>query len=301
VAFNSAFNVENVTLTAFLEDQGAQQAAIDATAESMPGVLPEQVSIANVTDSPGNSGNSNAGGGNNGGGNNNQRMLADDDGGGGGSASGAAAGILIDFRVETTTEQLADYCGNCSQPAAAFQYLSTALSTAVNDGGYTTALRTASITLNATATLTAAAEKNSTATFAYSSWVTTPSPSAQPSAVNIAGVASAVVESEFAPLIGSLAAAVVVIAGVVLYFKPHLRAQLGSTVRESLSKGMELKGLSGEYAGGSSSSSSSSAKDRLEVLNAVVERGVCNPMCHHMDVESPVHREFLKNASLAEA
>jgi hypothetical protein len=281
IAFNSALSVENVTAAAFVEDESAQQAAIEATADSMPGVLAEQVSITNVTDMSGGA----------------RRLAGDGDVG----EAVLVNGIVIDFFIETTTEQLAQFCVDCGNSTVdAYSYLSGSLAQAVNDGAYSQYLRAASVALNATATLSAVAEANSTQTSPYTAWVTTPSPSTSPTAISVLGAASTLAQSDEAPLIGSLAGVAVFIAVfVVFYVKPAWRKRVGDTIRDSLSGGVELR----------QSTWLPSKADMVAAEQTVSNNTVRNPLtlcveheeqaADNADVESPMHREMQKNHAQA--
>lgn len=292
LSFNSALGVENVTVSEFLEDESAQEAAVQATADSMPGVLPEQVSIDNVTALPLQ------------GAARRDRTRARSLTGSNLDETVTSNGILIDFLVETTTEQLVSYCSNCSSAGEAFTYLTSSLTTAVNDGQFTESLHTASVALNATATMKASAEANSTETFAYSSWTTTPSPSMSLTTMNVIGTASALARNEDAPLIGSLVgASIFLIAVVVFYLKPAWREKVKDTIRDSLSGGLEMRD--------STWFPSKAAAGQGTLQECAVEQTVRNPMTIISvdpvsavgatgDVESPMHREMNKNNAQCE-
>jgi hypothetical protein len=174
IEFSATIGLNGVSSQQFNTDLAAQQAAINATASSMPGVYASQVSIASVTDTS-------------------RRMLIS------GVHRELTSSIAVTFNVSTTQAQIAAVCASCTSPTAAFSYMQTSLNTALANGTYTSTLQSVSIALGAT--VTQSVTSSTTAVYTTPVFVVTPTaaPTSKPGSNGITdgGIAGAVIGSVF--------------------------------------------------------------------------------------------------------
>jgi hypothetical protein len=207
VVFDVAIVLENVNSTAFMTDASAQLSFRTATAESMPGVFADDITILSVEAevspavSTGHALLSRA----------RQRALQI-----------TTQRSRVHSNVQVTPTQLSGFCNDCTNAQNSYDYLTVSLNTSVATGAYTASLQAASAANGASATANAVVSQPPVDS-GYSSYIATTNPTAQPSAA--AASAAAAPSGVVGGAVGGTLAFVLVASAAAYYLCIHSKGK----------------------------------------------------------------------------
>jgi hypothetical protein len=220
VVFQVAIELDNVDASSFMVDPSAQLSFRTATAESMPGVFADDIVILSVEAVSSQT---------------LAEVLA--------TASRDAAvppphlrqvrvlqittqRTRVNSQVQSSTQQLTDFCNECTDADNSYQYLTNSLNASVATGAYTTNLQAVSIANGANATAYASVTQPPVDA-GYTSFIATTNPTAQPSGVSVGAASSSdSTGAAVGGVVGCSLALLLVASGCAYFFFIHSKGRV---------------------------------------------------------------------------